>query len=127
MGELNLNIEYCFSESCLPLLSELTAMNANAILSHLTHIEPGWSFFDRVLAWIIPSFYDQIAAFYSGQGDQMIKLYTKEQLIFYDDAASRFIRRKLGIASAVDPISHGRDLPQRTGADSGSTKLGAER
>ena len=95
-----------FSQSCLPLTVELAKGLKDDILGELGSANATWSFDDRLLAWLHPSFEAKVRAYYSGDGTALDSMFDAHQCQRLDQLLLGVLIQRLdgknpGLASAL--------------------------
>ena len=94
---LKIQQERSYSESCLPKTIELALQNKAKILSFLGEENKGWPFEDRVLVWLVPSFYSDVHKYHRETGPSMTAIFKPHHIEHFDSD----FREKLAMRLAV--------------------------
>jgi len=87
--------ESSFVESCLPKTMALAEKHKDSILNDPMMRNHNWSFSDRVLVWLLPSYHAVVNQYYQENGRQMLAQLGTQDIEKIDSATLRILANKL--------------------------------
>ena len=93
--QLSAEAENDFCESCLPLTMRIAADYQPVILPYLPGTVGEWSYYDRVLVWLVPSLKGDVTKFYASSGPDMASMFKPRQLDYIDEDLRRIIIERI--------------------------------
>src|SRR3990172_11182432 len=95
LGGLDPSREASFTRSCMPETQGYAEDNISLLEPLLAKMDPRWSFSDKVLVFVFPSFEKEVTECYDGDGRPMLNLLQPHQVDSIDHAAKRVLKDKL--------------------------------
>ena len=87
--------EQSFIETCLPETIEMAKAHKNIVLKYIAAYPKEWSFPDKVLAWLSPELYNDIANYYDSDGQPMEKIFQEHQIAHLDASFCRILKSRI--------------------------------
>ncbi len=93
--ELDLEQEYAFGGSAVPLMSFIGESGRSILEPKLARFAKKWTYPDRLLCWLEPSLKSDIKNFYEANGPEMGRMFAEHQLVHLDKDLSQLLLRRM--------------------------------